>query len=64
MAIAHNVTPAQIALNWLINFHGETVVAIPGASTMKQARDNATAMSFNLSPAELAQIDQLSRRFL
>ena len=63
IAIAHGATPAQIALNWLINFHGEAVVAIPGASTVKQARDNAASMSFNLSSAELAQIDRLSRRF-
>lgn len=64
IAIAHGATPAQIALNWLINFHGEAVVAIPGASTIKQARENAQAMNFTLSPAELTQIDQLSRKFL
>jgi aryl-alcohol dehydrogenase-like predicted oxidoreductase len=64
IAIAHSATPAQVALNWLINFHGETVVAIPGASTAKQAQENAQAMSFTLSPAELTQIDKLSRKFL
>ena len=63
IAIAHSASPAQVALNWLINFHDEAVVAIPGASTVKQAQDNAAVMSFNLSPAELAQIDQLSRKF-
>lgn len=63
IAIAHSATPAQVALNWLINFHGEVVVAIPGASTVKQAQDNAAAMSFTLSSAELTQIDQLSRQF-
>ncbi len=64
IAIAHSATPAQVALSWLINFHGEAVVAIPGASTAKQAQENARAMSFTLSPAELTQIDQLSRKFL
>jgi aryl-alcohol dehydrogenase-like predicted oxidoreductase len=64
IAIAYGVTPAQAALNWLINFHSETVVAIPGASAAKQAQENAQAMSFTLSPAELTQIDQVSRKFL
>jgi aryl-alcohol dehydrogenase-like predicted oxidoreductase len=63
IAIAHSASPAQVALNWLINFHGEAIVAIPGASTAKQAQDNAHAMSFTLSSAELSQIDRLSRKF-
>lgn len=63
ISLAHSATPAQVALNWLINFHNETVVAIPGASTVKQAQDNAATMRFNLSSEELAQIDQLSRIF-
>jgi aryl-alcohol dehydrogenase-like predicted oxidoreductase len=64
IAKSHNVTPVQVALNWLISFHGETVVAIPGASSPKQARDNAAAMNFTLSRAELDQIDQVTRKFL
>jgi len=32
LALKYNVTPSQISLNWLINFHGDTVVAIPGAT--------------------------------
>ena len=63
IAITYSATPAQVALNWLINFHGEAVVAIPGSTTMKQAQDNAAAMNFTLSSVELAQIDQLSRKF-
>jgi aryl-alcohol dehydrogenase-like predicted oxidoreductase len=51
-------------LNWLINFYDSTVVAIPGASTVKQAQENAAAMSFTLSSAELAEIGQSSRKFL
>jgi len=60
----YNATPAQVALNWLINFHGETIVAIPGASTAEQAQANAATMNFTLSPEELAQIDKVSRKFL
>lgn len=60
----YGVTPAQVALNWLINFHGEIVVAIPGASKVYQAQESAGAMQFVLSDEELAKLDQLSREFL
>lgn len=60
----YDATPAQVALNWLINFHGETVVAIPGATKVEQAEQNAGAMKFKLSDEELARLDELSRKFL
>jgi aryl-alcohol dehydrogenase-like predicted oxidoreductase len=56
-------TPAQVALNWVIHFHGPAVVAIPGASTVRQAMDNAAAMEFRLSEAELTRLDELSRAY-
>lgn len=61
---AHDATPAQVALNWLINFNGHTVVAIPGASKAHHAHQNAGAMSFSLSPEEMERLDKLSRQFL
>ena len=63
VATAYNATPAQVALNWLINFHGDTVVAIPGASKVHHARQNAGAMDFNLSEREMERIDELSHQF-
>jgi len=63
-ALAHGVTASQVALNWLINFHGETVVAIPGASKTRHAEQNVGAMTFTLSNAEFSQIDKLSRQFV
>jgi aryl-alcohol dehydrogenase-like predicted oxidoreductase len=60
-AAAHSASAAQVALNWLVNFHGETVVAIPGATKVKHARESAGAMDFALSPDEMAEIDRLSR---
>ena len=60
----YGVTPAQVALNWVINFQGETVVAIPGASKTYQAEESAGAMEFRLSDEELERLDQLSREFL
>jgi aryl-alcohol dehydrogenase-like predicted oxidoreductase len=63
IAEKYQVSPAQVALNWLINFHGETVVAIPGASKVYQAAEGAGAMQFNLSDEELAKLDELSKEF-
>ena len=64
IAADHGVTASQVALNWLVNFHGDTVVAIPGASKVRHAQENAGAMTFSLSPEEMAQIDRLSRQFI
>jgi aryl-alcohol dehydrogenase-like predicted oxidoreductase len=61
---AHGASIPQVALNWLVNFHGETVVAIPGASKVEQAEGNAGAMDFKLSSDEMAHIDELSRQFI
>ncbi len=41
LAIRYNATPSQIALNWLINYHGDMVVAIPGATKEAHSRENA-----------------------
>ena len=64
IAEKHNATPAQVALNWVINFHGDTMVAIVGATTGEQARMNADAMYLNLSEEELIRLDEVSREFI
>ena len=63
IAAAHDVAPSQVALNWLVNFHGDIVVAIPGASKVHHAQQNAGAMNFALSEREMERIDELSRQF-
>jgi aryl-alcohol dehydrogenase-like predicted oxidoreductase len=61
VAVLHAATPSQVALNWLVNFWGDTVVAIPGATKPSQASEAAAAMKFTLSAAELDSIDRISR---
>ncbi len=61
IAKAHNATPAQVALSWLVNFHGDVVVAIPGASRPDQARESAGALDLVLSDEEMQRIDQSTR---
>ena len=63
IAQKYKVTAAQVALNWLINFQGETVVAIPGASKVHQAEESAGAMQFRISVEELEKLDDVSRDF-
>jgi aryl-alcohol dehydrogenase-like predicted oxidoreductase len=59
----YGVKPAQVALNWLIHFQGETVVTIPGVTKVYQAQESAAAMHFRLSDDELARLDELSRQY-
>jgi aryl-alcohol dehydrogenase-like predicted oxidoreductase len=49
-------TPAQVALRWLIE--NESVLPIPGAKNSKQAADNAGALSFSLTAAEIEALDR------
>ena len=63
LAVKYGVTPSQIALNWLINSHGETVVAIPGATKESHARENAGTMNFTLTAEDLSLLDKKSALF-
>jgi aryl-alcohol dehydrogenase-like predicted oxidoreductase len=63
IAIKYNVTPSQIALNWLINYNGDNIVAIPGATKDIHAKENIGAMSFRLSDEDMAKLDKASAVF-
>ena len=52
---AHERTPAQVALNWLIR--KENVVAIPGAKRPIDVEDNAGAAGWRLSQNEIASME-------
>jgi aryl-alcohol dehydrogenase-like predicted oxidoreductase len=56
----YEATAAQVALNWVIHGHGETVVTIPGATKVLQAQESASAMRFKLSNEEIARLNALS----
>jgi aryl-alcohol dehydrogenase-like predicted oxidoreductase len=60
IAIEHDATAAQVALNWIIHSQGESVVTIPGVTKVSQAQDNAGAMKFKLSADEIARLSELS----
>jgi diketogulonate reductase-like aldo/keto reductase len=56
VAERHGVTPAQIALAWVIREDG--VVAIPRSGKAEHVRDNAKAVRVALTPADLAELDR------
>jgi len=61
LAGQYQATITQIGLNWLVNFHGELVVAIPGATKPRHAADAAGTMRFTLSADEMAELYTLAR---
>ncbi len=64
LAAKYGVTPSQVALNWLIFHHGETVVAIPGATREQHAQENTGAMKFKMTEEDLSQLDKISAPFI
>jgi aryl-alcohol dehydrogenase-like predicted oxidoreductase len=64
LAAKYNVTPSQISLNWLINYHGDMVVAIPGATKESHVTENTGAMKFKMSDDDMTRIDEASRIFM
>ena len=60
IALEHNATAAQVTLSWTTNYHGDTVIAIPGASKTYQAKQNAGAMRISLSSEQMETISSLS----
>lgn len=63
LAVRHKASSSQIALSWVINSRGPLVVAIPGATSPEQARDNVGALNLRLSPKELAGLSEISAKF-
>ncbi len=50
----------QVALNWLLR-RDEHIIPIPGATSARHVRENAEALTWELSDEEFAAIDQASR---
>jgi len=63
MAPEYGATPVQVALNWIITRAGDTVVAIPGASSPGQVADFVAAMAFRLSDGDQEELDSVSAPF-
>jgi len=54
-------TPAQVSLNWLMV---KGAVPIPGARHIDQASKNAAAMGWQMTPQQVATLDQISAKIM
>ena len=59
VAAAHNATPGQVALNWLLA-RDPCVIPIPGASHAANAKQNLGTLDWTLSAEEFSAIDVAS----
>ena len=64
IANKYNITPSQVALNWLIYFNNKKVFVIPGATSSQQIRENVNSVKYNLTTYEIDQLDELSQVYL
>lgn len=56
IAERHGVTPAQVALAWVLRQQG--VIAIPKASKTEHVRQNRAALDLQLTEQDLAELDE------
>jgi len=56
IALRHRVTPAQVALAWLLRQDG--LIAIPKAGTPEHVRENRAAVGLRLSEQDIAELDR------
>ena len=61
IASAHSVSPAQIALAWLLA-QGQDIVPIPGSKRRATLEDSMAAVNVTLSPADLDALDAAAPR--
>src|SRR5205807_3021834 len=59
LAREKGVTPAQLALAWVLS-RGEDVVPIPGTKRRTYLEQNAAAVEITLYPEELARIEDIA----
>jgi aryl-alcohol dehydrogenase-like predicted oxidoreductase len=61
IASAHDASPSQVALNWLMR---RGTLPIPGAKSAMQAKDNAVSMTWSLSNGEFEALNAATERYL
>jgi len=59
LAAAKEVTPAQLALAWVLH-QGDDIVPIPGTTNPDHLDQNLDALDVSLSDEELARIDEIA----
>jgi aryl-alcohol dehydrogenase-like predicted oxidoreductase len=62
IALKLDGTAAQVALAWLLQSQGDSVVTIPGATTVRQAEENAGAMRIHINDGDMHRLNDLSAK--
>lgn len=57
IALQHNATPTQVALNWLSR--QDNIISIPKATNPTHVRENRAALDLNLTEENLQEIDRI-----
>ena len=60
IAGAHNCSLSEVALSWAVNYHGDVIVAIPGATKIEHVNQNIGALTLKLTTEEMASLDKES----
>jgi len=61
IAGSYKCSAAEVSLSWLVNFYGDTVVAIPGATKTDHVKQNVQALKLKLTRQEMSKLDEVSR---
>ena len=61
IAGSHNCSLSEVALSWAVNYHGNIIFAIPGATKIEQVHQNIGALTLKLTQEEMASLDKESR---
>lgn len=61
IADAHNCSLSEVVLSWTVNYHGDIILAIPGASSLEHGRQNIGALTLKLTKEEMTRLDTESR---
>lgn len=56
----YDAEPVQIALSWLINNQGESVVAILGTSRVEHVHEGIRVMMISLTAEKTARMDEIT----
>jgi aryl-alcohol dehydrogenase-like predicted oxidoreductase len=60
IGVAHEKSPAQVALNWLLR--KEDIIAIPGAKRPRDVADNAEATDWRLTKTEIDNLETVTNQ--
>jgi aryl-alcohol dehydrogenase-like predicted oxidoreductase len=61
LARSKDVTPAQLALAWVLT-RGDDIVPIPGTKRRSLLEENVVALDIRLTPEDLAEIERVAPR--